>query len=305
MQPGYQPGTDYHQHPLSGAPLGALPPGAMPPGAMPPGSGGFSGGAESWLDKLGGLRNTVRQELVARQLDEQIAAHFPQPAGAHARRRLRVLDIGAGQGTQALRLARAGHLVTGLEADPSMLSTLRAAVAAEPAEVQERFVVLRGDGRETGRHFGPACFDVVLCHGVLMYVPDPEPMLAALARVLTPGGLLSLLVRNGDALALRPALLGDWPAALAAFGSDSYTNRLGLNTRADRRGALTAILAGIGVPLHDWYGVRVFTDTASDTARAPRDPRELEQLLTAEDLAGRTDPYRAVAALLHLCGVRK
>ena len=269
-----------------------------------PGGAGFTGGAEGWLAKLGGIRNTVRQELVARQLAEQFAAHFPQPSGAHARRRLRVLDIGPGQGTQALRLARAGHLVTGLESDRAMLAELRGAVSREPADVRERLVVLPGDGRETGRHFGPACFDVVLCHGVLMYVPDPEPMLAALARVLAPGGMLSLLVRNGDALALRPGLLGDWAAALDAFGSEAYTNRLGLATRADRREPLTAMLAGIGVPLRAWYGVRVFTDTAPDHALGPHDPAELARLLDAEEQAGRTDPYRAVAALLHLCGVR-
>ncbi|WP_405580629.1 class I SAM-dependent methyltransferase [Streptomyces sp. NBC_01190] len=246
----------------------------------------------------------VRQELVTRQLNEQLNAHFGRPAGAHALRRLRVLDIGPGQGTQALRLARAGHVVTGLEHDPGMLRALRAAVAVEPPDVRQRFAILQGDGRETGRHFGPACFDVVLCHGVLMYVPDPDPMLAALARVLAPGGLLSLLVRNGDALALRPGLLGDWVSALDAFHSDGYTNRLGVASRADRREPLTATMAGMGVPLRAWYGVRVFTDTASDATRAPRDERELGLLLAAEEQAGRTDPYRAVAALLHLCGVR-
>ncbi|WP_435822230.1 class I SAM-dependent methyltransferase [Actinacidiphila alni] len=276
--------------------------GELPPA---PGSGGFTGGAESWLAGLGGLRNTVRQELVARQLDEQLAAHFPPSGGAHGRRRsLRVLDIGPGQGTQSLRLARAGHVVTGLESDPVMLSTLRAAVAEEPPQVRERMALLSGDGRQTGRHFGPACFDVVLCHGVLMYVPDPEPLLAALARVLAPGGMLSLLVRNGDALAMRPGLLGDWPGALGAFGADAYTNRLGLATRADRREPLTAILAGIGVPLQGWYGVRVFTDAVPDSAAVPSDPHEMARLLDAEEAAGRTDPYRAVAALLHLCGTR-
>ncbi|MBM9436334.1 class I SAM-dependent methyltransferase [Actinacidiphila bryophytorum] len=253
---------------------------------------------------MGGLRNTVRQELVARQLDEQLAEHFPPAGGAHAVRRLRVLDIGPGQGTQALRLARAGHLVTGLEADPAMLAALRSAVAAEPADVRARFVALQGDGRETGRHFGPACFDVVLCHGVLMYVPDPEPMLAALSRVLAPGGLLSLVVRNGDALAMRPGLLGDWGGALQAFGSAGYVNRLGLATRADRLAPLTQTLTGICAPLHAWYGVRVFTDAAPDHAVAPGDPATLAALLDAEEAAGRTDPYRGVAALLHVCGLR-
>ena len=49
-----------------------------------------------WLSRLGGLRDVVRQELVARQLDEQIAGRFP------VGQRLRVLDVGMGQGTQAL-----------------------------------------------------------------------------------------------------------------------------------------------------------------------------------------------------------
>lgn len=239
---------------------------------------------------------------MARQLDEQLGTHFPQPAGAHAAfRRLRILDVGPGQGTQAIRLARAGHLVTGLEAHPAMVGALRAAVAAEPQDVRARLVVLQGDGRETGRHFGPECFDVVLCHGVLMYLPDPEPMLAALARVLAPGGLLSLLVRNGDALAMRPGLLGDFPSALHAFGADGYVNRLGLHTRADRLAHLTSTLTGINAPLHTWYGVRVFTDTAPDHAVPPP---SMPALLDAEEMAGRTDPYRAVAALLHVCGIR-
>ncbi|MFE2545121.1 class I SAM-dependent methyltransferase [Actinacidiphila glaucinigra] len=242
---------------------------------------------------MGGLRNTVRQELVARQLDEQITARFP------VGRRLRILDVGPGQGTQALRLARAGHLVTGLEADAEMAAVLREAVAAEPEGIRERITLVEGDGRETGRHFGPGSFDVVLCHGVLMYVPEPDAMVAGLARVLAPGGLLSLLVRNADALAMRPALQGDWAGALAAFGGDTYTNRLGLPARADRRAELTTTLSAIGAPLHAWYGVRVFTDTAPDDAvEVP------EELLAAEELAGRTDPYRGVAALLHLCGVR-
>ncbi|MEV5243553.1 methyltransferase domain-containing protein [Streptomyces cinnamoneus] len=233
--------------------------------------------------------------MVARQVDEQISARFP------VGRRLRVLDVGPGQGTQALRLARAGHEVTGLESDPRMVAALREALAAEPEGIRERVRIIEGDGRDTGAHFLPGTFDIVLCHGVLMYVPEPDPMLAGLARVLAPGGVLSLLVRNADALAMRPGLSGDWDTALAAFDSPAYTNRIGLQVRADRLEALTATLAGIGAPLQTWYGVRVFSDLASDGAAVPAD---LDRLLAAEERAGRTDPYRAVAALLHLCGVR-
>ena len=70
-------------------------------------SGGFAAGEQKWRAHLGTLRQVVRQELVARQL----AAHLPgQPSR-------RVLDIGCGQGTQALLLARRGHVVTDLPGD--------------------------------------------------------------------------------------------------------------------------------------------------------------------------------------------
>ncbi|MFE5742315.1 class I SAM-dependent methyltransferase [Streptomyces celluloflavus] len=234
---------------------------------------------------------------MARQIEEQIAGRFP------VGQRLRVLDVGLGQGTQALRLARAGHEVTGLESDPQMMAAARAALSEEPAGIQDRVRLMDGDGRETGAHFLPGSFDIVLCHGVLMYVAEPDPMLAGLARVLAPGGLLSLVVRNADALAMRPGLSGDWATALAAFDSPEYTNRIGRPVRADRLAALTSTLAGIGAPLATWYGVRVFTDLAAD-GEAPPSPDGLTGLLAAEERAGRTDPYRSVAALLHLCGVR-
>ncbi|WP_369270546.1 class I SAM-dependent methyltransferase [Streptomyces sp. R11] len=232
---------------------------------------------------------------MGRQLDEQIAGRFP------VGQRLRVLDVGMGQGTQALRLARAGHQVTGVEQDPKMIATAREELAGEPEGIRERVRIVQGDGRDTGVHFLPGSFDVVLCHGVLMYIDEPDPLLAGLARMLAPGGLLSLLVRNGDALAMRPGLGGDWPGALTAFDTTAYRNRLGLDVRADRLADLTSTLAGIGAPLHAWYGVRVFTDTAADGAQTPAD---VETLLAVEERAGKTDPYRSVAALLHLCGVR-
>ncbi|MGW0902020.1 class I SAM-dependent methyltransferase [Streptomyces sp. NPDC002853] len=234
---------------------------------------------------------------MTRQLDEQIAGRFP------VGQRLRVLDVGMGQGTQALRLARAGHKVTGIEQDAAMVAAARAALAAEPEGIQGRVRIVEGDGRETGVHFLPGSFDVVLCHGVLMYVEEPDALLAGLARMLAPGGLLSLLVRNADALAMRPGLAGDWAGAMGAFDSTVYRNRLGIQARADRLDAVSSSLAGIAAPLHAWYGVRVFTDQASDDAVPPEDA-ELAALLAAEERAGRTDPYRRVAALLHVCGVR-
>jgi len=254
----------------------------------------FAAGEEQWRAGLGTLRQVVRQELVARQL----AAHLPDLPPR------RVLDIGCGQGTQALLLARRGHNVTGLDSSARLLSDFRAALAAHPAEVGARVRLVQGGAEEIARLFGPSSFDLVLCQGVLMYFPDPDPLLDAIAEVAAPGGIVSLLVRNGDALAMRPGLLGDWDSVGRAFDGAAYVNRIGVAARADRLDDLTAALARRQLSVARWYGVRVFTDTIASGTPLPDEPT-LDAILRAEEQAGRTDPYRHVAALLHLIALRE
>jgi S-adenosylmethionine-dependent methyltransferase len=252
----------------------------------------FAAAEGRWQARLGRLRDVVRQELVARQLDE----HLPTPC-------LRVLDVGCGQGTQALRLARRGHQVTGLDSSAELLGRLQRELAAEAPEVQARMRIVQGAVEQMADLFEPASFDALLCHGVLMYFTEAAPVLQAIATVTARGGLVSLLVRNGDALAMRPGLLGDWVAALEAFDTTEYRNRIGLAARADRLAELTATLARHQLAVRDWYGVRVFTDTAADDAMPPTG-EHLAALLACEERAGRTDPYRQVAALLHVVAGR-
>lgn len=250
---------------------------------------GFAAGEEQWRARLGTLRQVVRQELVARQL----AVHLPDAPPR------RILDIGCGQGTQVLALARRGHLVTGLDSSSTLLGDLERALSADRLDVRERVHLVHGDAERVLDLFVPASFDAVLCHGVLMYFADPDPLLNAIAALVAPGGLVSLLVRNGDALAMRPGLLGNWAAVNDAFEGTAYQNRIGVNARADRLEALVASLTEQQLSVLAWYGVRVFTDAAVDDAPLP-DPEQLSLVLACEERAGRTDPYRRVAALLHV-----
>jgi SAM-dependent methyltransferase len=250
----------------------------------------FTGHEGRWQARLGKLRDVVRQELVAYQLAEELA---PPP--------VRIIDLGCGQGTQAVRLARRGYEVTGVDASAELLERFERDLSAEPAEVRGRVRVEHGLIENWAERNGASRAAAVLCHGVLMYAADPDPILRAVAGLTAPGGMASLLVRNGDALAMRPGLLGDWAACAAAFESVTYANRIGVTARADRLADLTARLAGHGLEVTGWYGVRVFTDTAPGDAGPPPD---LETVLACEERAGRTDPYRAVAALLHVIARR-
>jgi len=247
----------------------------------------FAAGVPAWLARLGGVRNLVRQEILAGQLAD-LAAEMGRP--------LRIVDVGCGQGTQAIRLAGAGHQVTGLDPSPELLATFRADLGEEDAAVRDRVQLVGGDGLDAAQLVGGG-FDLVLCHAVLTYLDEPAPMLSALARCAAPGGYISLLVRNGLAPAMRAGLRGDWNSANAAFNTLDYTNSLGLAAHAHTPAQIDTALAAIGWVRHRWFGVRVFTDHRDD---ALPQAEVLAALLAAERVAAQRDPYRQVAALSHL-----
>ncbi|MGE9807996.1 class I SAM-dependent methyltransferase [Janibacter sp. G1551] len=263
----------------------------------------FGGGRSAWLDRAGLLRNVLRQEIVARQLAQQL------PGDADG---LTALDVGAGQGTQAISLARRGIQVDAVEPDAQMRAALTAAVADEGDDVRARVRVLDGS-LDTLSETGRSSYDVVLCHGVLMYLEDTGPALAALAAKVPEGGLLSVLTRQAVSLAWRPAQRGDWSGVTAALEEQrtaraesrrpAYLNELGVPAHADDPESLAAALTNLGITGHIWHGVRVASDAMPADAPVPSDP-ELEALIAAELALGAREPYRRMATLFHLVSRR-
>jgi len=244
----------------------------------------FTSGEQVWIQRLGSLRNVVRQEMIGRQIDDHV-----EPDSS-------VLDVGCGQGTQGLRLARRGCAVTGVDPSPELLDRFAADAAAAEPSVE----LIAGRLEDLDAALGTRTFDVVCAHGLLMYLEDRAEAIAQLARRVEPRtGRLSITVRNGHALAMRPALRHHWAAAVAAFDSVEYVNELGVTARADRLDDVARDLDAAGMSIVDWYGVRVFNDDVAPEA-APPSGDELEILLDAEDLAGRRDPYRWLGSQLHL-----
>jgi SAM-dependent methyltransferase len=265
--------------------------------------GTFAVGQEMWLARLGNLRNVLRQELISRQL----AAHLPD-------RPVRILDVGAGQGTQAIRLAAAGHDVTAVEPDVRMREVFQADAERQPVAVQQRLALRSGRFGELATVLGDAVFDAVLCHGVLMYLDTPEPAMAELTARVAPGGLLSVAARCATFLPWRPLQRGDLAGTRAAFAElddaaaegryPRYTNEIGSPARADSVDGLTRLCEAGGLRLEAWYGVRVGSTDSDLAAPVPDTEAELAILLDVQERLGRTDPYRQLAALFHLIARR-
>ncbi|GAA1964372.1 methyltransferase domain-containing protein [Nocardioides panacihumi] len=239
-----------------------------------------------WFERLGTLRNVVRQHVIREQLRE------------HAAEVGTVLDVGCGQGTQAIALARRGHRVTGVDPSTDLLAQMGEQARVEGCTVE----ALQGRLEDLDAVVDDRTFDLVCAHGLLMYLPDAPVALAALVARTRPGGLLSFTFRNGDALAYRPGLRGQWQAALAAFDASRYVNELGAQAHAHRLDDVLGWCARLDLRIERWYGVRVLTD--GRPADEPPDPETLADCLAAELEAGRRDPYRRLASQIHVIARR-
>jgi SAM-dependent methyltransferase len=229
-------------------------------------------------------------------LHQHLLAHLPAPPA-------RVLDVGGGAGHQSFPLARAGYAVTLLDPSPAMLARAEQRLGGEPPEVRDRVRLLPGRGEDAVRILGGERFAAVLCHGVLMYLADPAPLLTALCECTEPGGVVSILALNAGTLAVRPALEHRWADALAAFDAHGERGVLGVDTRADTVEDLTERLHRHGVEPLAWYGTWLFTDWLDLDEAAGPGP-DLDAVAAVELEASRRDPYRRMSRAFHLLGRR-
>lgn len=244
-----------------------------------------------WEDRLKFTRNVVRQRLVSKQLK----THLPEVSETPL-----VVDIGCGQGTQVLALAEQGYDVLGIDPSNSLLETAATELAKRSRAVQGRVSFAKGD-LDNLRELVTDPIDILLCHGVLMYLPSLEDSIKQLSECLAVGGTLSVLTRNQRGLAMRAGMSQQWDKAVEGFDSHCYKNNLGIDdVRADTPEEVLAVCKQNGLEIKDWYGVRLFTDHWGDVETAD----DIEELLKAEEQAGARDPYRQLTSLTHVVARR-
>ena len=120
-----------------------------------------------------------------------------------------MVDVGGGAGNQSIPLARDGYQVTIADPSEAMLARAQARLAAEPDEVACRVRLVRASATEARAVLDGARFAGVLCHGVIMYIEDPRPFVAALADLAEPGGIISVVAKNARTLVTRPGPGGE------------------------------------------------------------------------------------------------
>jgi tellurite methyltransferase len=94
----------------------------------------------------------------------------------------RMLDIGAGEGSDSIRMALLGYSVDAVEISKVGADKIRAFAEEVNATVNVHvadIVTYEPDGQ----------FDLVVCNGVLHYIDDKEPVLERMQRATRAGGI--------------------------------------------------------------------------------------------------------------------
>ena len=102
----------------------------------------------------------------------------------------RVLDVGCGAGTDLIRFARGGAVVTGVDLAASAVALAKQNFAQQGLQADLR----EADGERLP--FADASFDLVYAHGVVQYTADDRALVGECLRVLKPGGEAVFQVYN-------------------------------------------------------------------------------------------------------------
>jgi S-adenosylmethionine-dependent methyltransferase len=208
-------------------------------------------------------------------------------------RPLRILDVGGGNGFNAIYFARQGHSVTLLDHSPLMLSEARR--AAEKGGVAEKITFCQADVGAVQDIFRGQQFDLILCHLMIEFMPEPGKILKDICDLMAPGGLLSVLDGNRYSEVYRKALqTNDLAAARQVVGIRDYfhpwfNRSICLFSSAE----MIDLLRANGCEVLGDYGVRCVCDYLPNEPKYEADYfAALEQLET-----GLTDtfPYNLLA----------
>lgn len=234
----------------------------------------------------------IRYAVVAETLRRNLAALDQD--------RLRVLDVGGGDGLDTLPLAQAGHDVTLLDPSEPMLAQARESAARLGVADRVRTVCASLDDLPSlGEEW-----DVVLCHFVLRYRPADAVDVPRLAAAVRPGGVLSVLDANPVGTVLGRAVRQGPAAALELLHADGlHSVVFDEDTRKITDTEMRRELEDAGCEVLAQYGGRVVNDLITDDA-AKHDPAYFDDLLRLELALCDREPFNRMGQFWQLVATR-
>ena len=239
-------------------------------------------------------RGAARTAVVWEAL-QQVLASVPADTGADI---ASVIDIGGGTGGFAVRVAEVGHRVTVIDPSPDALAILGR--RAEESGVADLVTARQGDLASLPDLVPAGSADLVLCHGVLEIVDDPAEALAALAGVLRPGGVLSLLVNQRHAAVVARAMGGHFHQARAMLDDPTAAGP----TRRFTSEEVSALLAENGFETTAMHAVRVFVDLVPSSL-VEMEPGAAAALVELEKAVADRPEYLPLGTQLHVLATRR
>jgi SAM-dependent methyltransferase len=137
-----------------------------------------------WNREACGERYGDAQDRLRYELEPEIVpfADFSSTAG------LKVLEVGVGMGSDSVRFAAAGAVLTGIDLTQRAVDITRRRLSLNRLSADIRVA----DAEELP--FADASFDVVYSWGVLHHTPNTRRALSEACRVLVPGGRLKAML---------------------------------------------------------------------------------------------------------------
>jgi S-adenosylmethionine-dependent methyltransferase len=239
----------------------------------------------------GSPKGRLRMDL----LREDLRLGVPGITGPES---LSVLDAGGGMGQVSVELARLGHRIVLCDISKTMIREAESRFRQE--KLDDRLTVVHGPFQDLARKQGRV-FDLVLSHAVLEWLADPRSAIGDLAACLRPGGHLSLMFYNQNALILQNALKGN----LKKIRDGSFAGQKGSLTPQNPLipAQVLSWLAADGFSVSTVTGIRVFHDVMPPEVRKKL---AYEDILDLERTRGRSEPFvwlgRYIHVIAHLKG---
>ena len=116
--------------------------------------------------------------------------YLPRLINFQGFRGMSLLEVGCGVGTDLVRFAKGGAVVTGIDLSEQAVDLCRQNLAVNGVQGDVQVM----DGEQMA--YPENAFDVAYAHGVIQYTLDPHAMITEIYRVLKPGGTAILMVYN-------------------------------------------------------------------------------------------------------------